>query len=175
MDVPIKLGIKKRVDRIGALEPPTKFSHSHLPPREIGITWSIVKSSPQEQYLQVMMEDEDLRYSLADTGGSEAKAWAVAVMQCLLTGEVIPVKNVFTAKALLDPSSLYYLQQLWNLNSSRGGEDDGTSILSQLSTKRKIQYIYVTYMYPQNCRDVEGPARRRDGLVVVLQHMGLHS
>jgi hypothetical protein len=73
MDVPIKLGIKKRVDRIGALEPPTKFSHSHLPPREIGITWSIVKSSPQEQYLQVM-EDEGLRYSLADTWGSEAKA-----------------------------------------------------------------------------------------------------
>lgn len=97
-------------------------------------------------------------------------------MQCLLTGEVIPVKNVFTAKALLDPSSLYYLQQLWNLNSSSrgGGEDDGTSILSQLSTKRKSS-IYVTYMYPQNCRDVEGPARRRDGLVVVLQHMGLHS
>jgi hypothetical protein len=32
----------------------TKFSHSHLPPREIGITWSIVKLSPEEQYLQVM-------------------------------------------------------------------------------------------------------------------------
>lgn len=74
MDVPIKLGIKKiRVDRIGALEPPTKFSHSHLPPREIGITWSIVKSSPQEQYLQVMMEDEGLRYSLADTGEVKLK------------------------------------------------------------------------------------------------------
>lgn len=66
----------------------------------------------------------------------------VVTTRTILTGEVIPVKNVFTAKALLDPSSLYYLQQLWN---------------------------------PQNCRDVEGPARRRDGLVVVLQHMGLHS
>jgi uncharacterized membrane protein len=41
-------------------------------------------------------------------------------MQYLLTGEIIPVKNVFTAKALLDSSSLYYLQQLWNLNT-RGG------------------------------------------------------
>ena len=42
-------------------------------------------------------------------------------MQYLLTGEIIPLKNVFTAEALLDSSSLYYLQQLWNLNNTRGG------------------------------------------------------
>ena len=38
----------------------------------------------------------------------------------LLTGELIPEKNVFTAKALLDSSSLHYLQELWNLKNREG-------------------------------------------------------
>jgi hypothetical protein len=29
-------------------------------------------------------------------------------------------------------------------------------------------------MYPENCRDIEGSARRRNGLIMVLQHIGLH-
>jgi len=37
---------------VEALDLRTKFSHSHLPPREIGMTWSIVKLSREEQYLQ---------------------------------------------------------------------------------------------------------------------------
>jgi hypothetical protein len=41
-------------------------------------------------------------------------------MLYLLTGEFIPVKNVFTAKALLHSSSLHNLQKLWNLKN-RGG------------------------------------------------------
>jgi len=156
----------KWLDRIEALDLHTKFSHSHLPPREIGITWSIVKLSPEEQYLQVMENVNFLRtrykpslsikieqncfgkwegnceslkyaeerneHNLTHTRGIQVKTWAV--MQYLLTGEIIPVKNVFTAKALLDSSSLYYLQQLWNLNT-RGGtaqwEDHASSIITQ--------------------------------------------
>lgn len=37
------------------------------------------------------------------------------IMQYLLTGESVPVNNVFTAKALLDSSSLHNMQELGNL------------------------------------------------------------
>jgi hypothetical protein len=41
-----------------------------------------------------------------------------AAMQYLLTGESVPVNNVFAAKALLDSSPLHYMQQMGNLTSA---------------------------------------------------------
>jgi enoyl-[acyl-carrier-protein] reductase (NADH) len=49
---------------------------------------------------------------------SQGRTWVA--MQYLLTGESVPVNNVFTAKALLD-SSLHYMQQLGSLKSAGTG------------------------------------------------------
>lgn len=44
--------VKKRL-LLYEVELTTRFSHFHSPPREIGITWSMVKSWCEEQYLQI--------------------------------------------------------------------------------------------------------------------------
>lgn len=75
-------------------------------------------------------------------------------MQYLLTGEFIPVKNVFTAKALLDSSPLHYLQKLWNLKNRRGTSQTHSEEMTATQEAKAVIQITNIPLELQGCRRI---------------------